>query len=226
MSDITASERRLSAALDRMDQLLDAGRGASGPQAERIAALERERDAALARADGAGAEPALAELQARLDAATEEAAALSAANEALIAANRDLLEAQQTGGIGPDEARAALEAELSALRAARAAEMAQMSEIMAELERLLADEPAVIDGPSPGASEDVADDATDGGAGAAEGQVVAEAGSDARHGSDAGPRSAAATGPGHGPDHGPDAGASSGAGRSASTPPTPQQEDR
>ncbi|RJL05681.1 hypothetical protein D3P06_06025 [Paracoccus aestuarii] len=121
MSDITASERRLSAALDRLDQLLDR----PAPQPDHA--------------------PGLDNLQARLDAATEQAARLSAANEDLIAANRDLLEAQQTGGIGPDEARAALEAELSALRAARAAEMTQMSEIMAELERLLAEDPPAID---------------------------------------------------------------------------------
>lgn len=131
MSDITASERRLRAALDRMDKMLDA--------APRPAAA-----AAPVADDGA-----LAGLQARLDAATEQAAGLSAANEELIGANRDLLDAQETGGIGADEQMAALQAELSALRAARAAEMAQMSEIMAELERLLADEPPILDGTVP-----------------------------------------------------------------------------
>ena len=152
MSDITASERRLSAALDRMDQLLDAGlpgRADTGL----IAELTRQRDEALARladqpgdASDATADTAdLSGLQARLDAATEQAAALARANDALIAANRDLMEAQETGGIGPDEQMAALEAELDALRAARAAEMAQMSEIMTELERLLADEPAILE---------------------------------------------------------------------------------
>lgn len=130
MSDITASERRLRAALDRMDKMLDA--------APRPAAAAPVAD------DGA-----LAGLQARLDAATEQAADLSAANEELIGANRDLLDAQETGGIGADEQMAALQAELSALRAARAAEMAQMSEIMAELERLLADEPPILDGTVP-----------------------------------------------------------------------------
>lgn len=130
MSDITASERRLRAALDRMDKMLD--------EAPRPAAAVPVAD------DGA-----LAGLQARLDAATEQAAGLSAANEELIGANRDLLDAQETGGIGADEQMAALQAELSALRAARAAEMAQMSEIMAELERLLADEPPILDGTVP-----------------------------------------------------------------------------
>ena len=152
MSDITASERRLSAALDRMDQLLDAGLPARADTGL-IAELTRQRDEALARlAERPDAAPEAAAdtvdlggLQAHLDAATEQAAALARANDALIAANRDLIEAQETGGIGPDEQMAALEAELDALRAARAAEMAQMSEIMTELERLLADEPAILE---------------------------------------------------------------------------------
>ena len=136
MSDITASERRLSAALDRIDHLLDLG---PHPVAQTPVPEPADQPDA----------GALADLQARLDAATDQAARLSEANEALIAANRDLLDAQATGGIGPDESRAALEAELAALRAARAAEMAQMSEIMTELERLLAEEPAPIDPPQP-----------------------------------------------------------------------------
>ncbi|WP_405401459.1 hypothetical protein [Paracoccus sp. Ld10] len=134
MSDITASERRLRAALDRMDKMLDAAPRPADPTPPATVAAE----------DGV-----LADLQARLDAATEQAADLSAANEALITANHDLLDAQATGGIGADEQMAALQAELSALRAARAAEMAQMSEIMAELERLLADEPPILDGTVP-----------------------------------------------------------------------------
>lgn len=143
MSDITASERRLSAALDRMDQLLDLGVRPAAP-------AEAATEPPVPHDDTAPDASALADLQARLDAAAEQSSRLAEANEALIAANRDLLDAQATGGIGPDEARAALEAELSALRAARAAEMAQMSEIMTELERLLAEEPAAIDQPLPG----------------------------------------------------------------------------
>ncbi|WP_211242194.1 hypothetical protein [Paracoccus gahaiensis] len=144
MSDITASERRLSAALDRLDRLLET---APAPAADPglIARLTEERDAALARAEATGPAPeegsdsaVLTDLQVRLEAAIEQSARLSTANEELMTANRDLLDAQATGGIGPDETRAALEAEIAALRAARAAEMAQMSEIMTELERLLA----------------------------------------------------------------------------------------
>ncbi|CAM3264499.1 hypothetical protein PANO111632_11010 [Paracoccus nototheniae] len=148
MSDITASERRLSAALDRLDKLLEAGAHAPTP----------------AEAEGpAAGQAAFGDLQARLEAATEQSAQLSAANEDLIAANRDMLDAQATGGIGADEARAALEAEIAALRAARAAEMAQMSEIMAELERLLAGDAASDEGEAPlavhAAAEAAGDDA-------------------------------------------------------------------
>lgn len=148
MSDITASERRLSAALDRLDHLLEVAppRPASDDgavqdltrqlqeQQARNADLQRQLDDLRHRSDDDGG------LQARLDQAAEQVARMAAANEDLITANRDLLDAHATGGIGPDEGRAALEAEIAALRAARAAEMAQMSEIMTELERLLADD--------------------------------------------------------------------------------------
>jgi len=157
MSDISASERRLSAALDRIDRLLEL---APRPQAEdhqRVEELTRQlheaqdQNSRLSRELEAAALPAaspgdrgaeLADLQTRLDAATEQAARLAAANEDLASANRNLIDAQATGGIGEDEVRDALEAEIQALRAARAAEMGQMSEIMTELERLLAEDEA------------------------------------------------------------------------------------
>ncbi|MFC0199427.1 hypothetical protein [Paracoccus rhizosphaerae] len=154
MSDITASERRLSAALDRLDQLLEAGQKRGGGDPDALADLTRR----LAEAEGRNADlerqlsegqPAadmsqLSDLQARLETATEQSARLSAANEDLMAANRNLIDAEETGGVGEDERREALEAEIGALRAAREAEMAQMSEIMAELERLLAQDQAAV----------------------------------------------------------------------------------
>lgn len=80
-------------------------------------------------------------------AAGQEAARLSAANEALAAANRALIEA---AGLPRDEALAALEAEVEALRAARAAEMAQMGDIIDTLDRMAgeaaAPETADVDG--------------------------------------------------------------------------------
>lgn len=140
MTEITASERRLSAALDRIDQLLESGGGG------RLAAVTAERDGLRAELEAVKVGGSVADLEARLQAASELAARLSAANEDLMAANRLLLEAGETGGVGTDEARDALEAEIEALRAARTAEMTQMGDIMAELERLLADDAARTDG--------------------------------------------------------------------------------
>lgn len=156
MSDISVSERRLSAALDRIDQLLEAGTGrTSAADAAALAQLQ-------ARLDGLSAENAglMAEIEAlrarpapevrdhdreasRLDVSPEQAARLSAANEQLAAANRALIEAASGSGDIDRATREALEAEIEALRAARAAEIGQLSEIMIELERVLAEEPAM-----------------------------------------------------------------------------------
>lgn len=121
MSDIAASERRLSAALDRIDSILENW-------------AEATSEAGTTETTGDASTAALAE---RLEAAQAEAARLSAANEALAAANRALINA------APDATTAALEAEIAALRAARAAELAQMGELVTQLERLLASDDAV-----------------------------------------------------------------------------------
>ncbi|MCF3974877.1 hypothetical protein [Paracoccus salsus] len=161
MSDISVSERRLSAALDRIDHLLEVGlrrpAAAATLQEEaepasmlqaRIADLESENTrlagelGALRTDRGGPLEAALAEARARLTAAGQQAARLSAANDDLAAANRRLIEAASGVDAPEDAGRAALEAEIEALRAARAAEIAQMGDIMIELERLLADEPS------------------------------------------------------------------------------------
>lgn len=140
MSDITASERRLSAALDRIDQLLEAGvgrasDGATDADAGVVAALQAEN--ARLSAELAGRAPADGDdSEARLAEAIEQSARLAAANEQLVEANRALIDA----GAGPDAldaANEALLAEIEALRASRASELAQMGDIMAELERLL-----------------------------------------------------------------------------------------
>lgn len=112
MTDTAAAAgRRLGAALDRI-----------------AAALERPHRG------GAGttpdADPAV------LARAEQDAARLAAANDALAEANRALLAGPEAG----DGASAALEAEIEALRAARAAEISQLSEIVHELDRLLAAE--------------------------------------------------------------------------------------
>ncbi|MEO1911611.1 MAG: hypothetical protein ABGX10_14440 [Paracoccus sp. (in: a-proteobacteria)] len=162
MSDISASERRLSAALDRLDQLLDTQpaavpAAASGEDPAQIAALTLQLEQLQAENDQLRQAPAVEapavqpdqdtvqpdqdqdDLRRQLDEATQRNAEMAVANDQLAEANRNLIEAQETGGIGADEIRDALEAEVKALRAARQAEIAQMGEIMAELERLLGD---------------------------------------------------------------------------------------
>ncbi|WP_292978094.1 hypothetical protein [Paracoccus sp. UBA5162] len=152
MSEISVSERRLSAALDRIDQILEAGtgRGAQSPatqsdQDQALAAAQAEADrlaqelAALRADRGGPLEAALAEARARLDGAGQQAARLAAANEELTAANRALIDAAGQGDADP-AIRRALEAEIESLRAAREAELSQMGDIMVELERLLAED--------------------------------------------------------------------------------------
>lgn len=129
MSDISVSERRLSAALDRIDQFLDRGGvvpAAHGPD------LRAELQAAHAQ---------IAALTRRLEQAdmAEQAARLAAANDDLAAANRALIQAAAGEGDLAEAVTAGLEAEIEALRAARAAEAAQLGALMAEVERLLAE---------------------------------------------------------------------------------------
>ncbi|WP_299838785.1 hypothetical protein [uncultured Paracoccus sp.] len=154
MSDIKASERRLAAALDRMDYLLEtaaprqAGQGGADP------ALQARLDQALA--DNDRLQAALEAMRqppqspsdldgqddGRLIDLADHAARLSQANEELVAANRGLIEAMAGDTDGVEAVAVALEAEIEALRAARAAEIAQIAEIMAELQRMLSDSAA------------------------------------------------------------------------------------
>lgn len=129
--DLNASEKRLIAALDRIDLLIDraatAGGGADGDGTPHAAppAASADHDAALA-----ACEAKLAEALDRLDAAGAEAARLAEANAALVEANAALL----AGAPGATEIRQAFEAELEALRAARAAEMGQVGDILGTLD--------------------------------------------------------------------------------------------
>lgn len=148
MSDISVSERRLSAALDRIDQFLDRGgvvHAAPGPD------LRAELEAAYARIE------TLTEQSGQQDMA-EQAARLAAANDDLAAANRALIQAVAGEGDGIEAVSIALEAEIEALRAARAAEAAQLGALMAEVERLLAEDGAAPAAP-PAAIPEIAGDA-------------------------------------------------------------------
>lgn len=163
MSDITASERRLIAALDRIDYSIDVSRARqaeAGPDHDgaphgmrdddaleaglEAARLENERlNTDMARLHDrqaeaiAAAHAQLAEASARLTGAGREAARLAAANDDLTAANRALIAAQSGEGEAAAAVRLALEAEIESLRAARAAEIAQMDDVLTALEKLL-----------------------------------------------------------------------------------------
>ena len=170
MGDLTGSEKRLIAALDRIDYSIEraaerlrqadaAGAGQAEPAAPDAAETVAEPDPrligelqdlraenarlteALAAADAArqAAQARIEALGERLNQQEQESARLVATNEALSNANRNLLSRADSGGASADEARAALEAELEALRGARAAEIAQFSEVLDTLETMLAD---------------------------------------------------------------------------------------
>ncbi len=151
MADLTSSEKRLIAALDRIDYSIEratarlreqpdsGGEGVvAGDDSALQAALSENAFLKTELADATSAqEGRLSELTTRLSDATQEVARLSAANEALAKANRTLLSRLDSGGLQPDEARDALEAELEALRATRDAEIARLDEIMNGLDDLL-----------------------------------------------------------------------------------------
>ena len=164
-ADLTASEKRLIAALDRIDQFIDrAGAARQAPpdaaadaaaaeaeeEAQRLAtalaALRDSHAAALAVLEArlAASEDALSHANDRLAAAGEEAARLAMANEALAEANRRLI---GPPGPEPDEIRRALEAEVDALRQARAAEIGQIGDIVDTLDRMIGDQGGADDQP-------------------------------------------------------------------------------
>lgn len=129
--DLNASEKRLIAALDRIDLVIDRAAAPTAPSPDRTQAL--------------------AEAETRLAEAEAQAARLAEANAALTAANAALIAGQP----GAAEIRQAYEAELMALRAARAAEIGQVGAILGTLDRLLADPapdpapPAMVESPMP-----------------------------------------------------------------------------
>lgn len=153
MSDISISERRLSAALDRIDQYLDQGGAVPGTDAS---GLRAELEAAQARIAALTAQPAPEGDGG--DGMAEQAARLAAANDALAAANRALIAAMAGEDDRIEAVSLALEAEIEALRAARAAESGQLAGLLAEVERLLAEdggEDAALanDGPPAGSDQ-------------------------------------------------------------------------
>lgn len=137
MGDLTVSEKRLIAALDRIDRSIE--RAASGLRA--VADADAGAQSQPQDGDMAGLQVRLDEMHEKLGRMGAQAARLAAANEGLSQANRLLLSKADSGGIGADEERAALEAEIEALRAARDAEIGQVGDILQALDGLLGASP-------------------------------------------------------------------------------------
>lgn len=152
MNEIAASERRLSAALDRIDQLLESGIGQtalaepSDIQAK-LDAAKAENQRLLAEIAALRDAPATSDTAAPATDAGEQLARLAAANEELIAANRALMDSADSNE-AIEAIRSACNVEVEALRAARFAEIANLAEIMGELDRLLGQEKSAPARPS------------------------------------------------------------------------------
>jgi hypothetical protein len=168
MSDLTAYERRITAALDRIARRIEAG-GAPGsapatpapPQpssedaatiAQLRAALEKERAtnaqlserlaSARQRQDGqlGQLERRVARLTEQLDLQSLEMLRLKKANTRLMEANAALREAYVENFPDHQLINRSISADLEALQAERRAEMAEMEEILSELKPLVATE--------------------------------------------------------------------------------------
>ncbi|MBD9526824.1 hypothetical protein [Paracoccus sp. PAR01] len=173
--DLNASEKRLIAALDRIDNFIDrtallrsavpdtgGGEAAAELQESRahnqrlsdeLAALRASHSSAVA-----GFESRLKVMNERLAEAEERAVELAAANEALASANRALVEAD--GPLAEDAIRRAQKAEIESLRAARQAERGKLGEIIDTLDRMLGVGPAAGHAdPEPARPSDAATDA-------------------------------------------------------------------
>ena len=172
-NDVNASEKRLIAALERIDRAVDQAllRARAEPAAQDDAAMrdENQRLSQELAALQAGQSESLNACHARLSEAHDrlvtlgqEAAQLAAANEALVAANRALTE-----NLTPDAVQAALQAEIDSLRTTRAAEIAQMNDLIEMVDRMTAPPaprtPPMIETPPPpraaAVAEAIADEA-------------------------------------------------------------------
>ncbi|MDS9467599.1 hypothetical protein RGQ15_08430 [Paracoccus sp. MBLB3053] len=169
--DLNASEKRLIAALDRIDSFIDRTAGlrlskdAPAPEDDEDTAaqlqearaqnqrLADELDALRASHSSAvaGFEARLGVMNDRLAETEQRAVELAAANEALSTANRALISAHPENGA--DQARSALEAEIESLRASRMAEMGKLGEIIDSLDQMFNDPQGQGEDPLPGARQ-------------------------------------------------------------------------
>lgn len=161
MSDIAELERRISAALARIDAGVEAlaavPPAAPAPEAARdeaevarlTEALEEERTANAQLAERVRAirekqestigalERTVERLAGQVDAADAEIRRLKQINEDLTEANRALRATAVAGLAEPDLINRSMMTEIEAMRAARAAEIAEMNGILAELKPLI-----------------------------------------------------------------------------------------
>ena len=169
MQDLQELERRITLALDRIAQGVEALDGltvlpqgatapepqapAADPEAQRLAeALQVERDAnaqlqarlqALHDRQAAGSAPLEARVEAltaQIDAQGIELGRMKSTSVQLRETNRALREAAERGVSDPQLVNKSLQAELDALRAARAAEVAELDGILAELKPLIGED--------------------------------------------------------------------------------------
>lgn len=154
MTDFSALESRLRAALEGIATGLSASGGAGGgagggdlatlraalaAESEKVAALSEKLKAPKEKAGAGAAKGKLEALTAQLDVQGLEMQRLRKANALLREQLRALTEAAVAGGTAPAGAQInkALAAELEALRAERAAEAAELDAILSALEPLV-----------------------------------------------------------------------------------------
>ena len=151
MSDIDELQRRITAAMDRMDQGLEKlGTAApSGPDPEMVQALEEERTAnaqlkervrvlkAKSEEEGAIARGQFEETGARMAQLDTDLQKLRRANAQLTEACNALREANAEGVGDPHLINKTMMSELEALRAARAVDVAEAGTILAALTPLV-----------------------------------------------------------------------------------------
>lgn len=150
MDDIAEYERRITAALDRAAQALNAlSAGESGDAEALKAELEAERVANRQLEERVRAiketqeqtvkslEDKVADLKRALAARDSEVQQLKRVNEELRTSNGALRAANAQGVGDADAVNAAMVTEIESLRAARAAERAEIEEILATLEPVL-----------------------------------------------------------------------------------------
>ena len=150
MNDISEFERRITAALDRAQQALEALSANEGEDTSALAAeLEAERVAnqqleERVRAIKDKQETMVTELETEVSRLKEalklrdgEVQSMRGVNENLRASNAALRDANAQGLAEPDLVNAAMSSELDSLRTARAAERAEIEDILAALEPVL-----------------------------------------------------------------------------------------